>query len=84
MTASDTLTLLKSTLQKLGKIDPSTVTREASLESLNIDSLMLLDLLFEVEDKLGIRIPNDIPNPNNIGELLDLVDEIRAKTASSN
>ncbi len=83
MTASNTLTLLKSTLQKLGKIDPSTVTLEASLSSLNIDSLMLLDLLFEVEDKLGIRIPNDTPNPNTIGELVDLVDDIRAKTAAA-
>jgi len=36
----------------------------------------LLELLFEYEDKLGVKIPNDIPQPKTVGDLLRIVDGI--------
>ena len=43
----DTLTVLSEFLHKRENIDPARVTREALLEELKVDSLLLLELLFE-------------------------------------
>ena len=68
------LTLLSDFLHKRENIDPARVTPEASLEELKVDSLLLLELLFEFEDKLGVKIPEDITPPKTVGDLLAIVD----------
>ena len=73
----DNLTLLSEFLQKRENIDPARVTPEASLEELKVDSLLLLELLFEFEDKLGVSIPHDIPPPKTVGDLLEIVDGLK-------
>jgi len=72
----DNLKLLSEFLHAREKIDPARVTPEATLEELKVDSLLLLELLFEFEDKLGVKIPNDIPPPKTVGDLLRIVDGI--------
>ena len=74
----DNLALLGEFLRKRENIDPARVTPEASLEELKVDSLLLLELLFEFEDKLGVSIPNDIPQPKTVGDLLGIVDGLKA------
>lgn len=73
----DNLKLLSEFLHKRENIDPARVTREATLEELKVDSLLLLELLFEFEDRLGVKIPNDIPPPKTVGDLLGIVDGIK-------
>jgi len=73
----DNLTLLSEFLHKRENIDPTRVTPEASLEELKVDSLLLLELLFEFEDKLGVTIPHDIPPPKTVGDLLGIVDGLK-------
>ena len=74
----DNLTLLSEFLHKRENIDPARVTPEASLEELKVDSLMLLELFFEFEDKLGVPIPQDIAPPKTVGELLGIMDKLKA------
>ena len=73
----DNLTLLSEFLQKRENIDPARVTPAASLEELKVDSLLLLELLFEFEDKLGVSIPHDIPPPKTVRDLLGMVDGLK-------
>jgi acyl carrier protein len=73
----DNLTLLAEFLQKRENIDPARVKPEASLEELKVDSLLLLELLFEFEDKLGVTIPQDIPPPKTVADLLGIVDKLK-------
>ena len=73
----DNLTLLSEFLHKRENIDPARVTPETSLEELKVDSLLLLELLFEFEDKLGVTIPHDIPPPKTVGDLLGIVDGLK-------
>ncbi len=61
----------------VGKIVP-----DATLTELGIDSLMLVELIFEFEDKTGITVPSDIPPPNTVGELLQLLKDIRSQQAT--
>jgi len=72
------LTVLSEFLRKRENIDPVRVTPEASLEALKVDSLLLLELLFEFEDRLGVKIPQDIPRPKTVGDLLEIVDKVTA------
>ena len=74
----ETLTLLSNFLVKYDKsFDPARVTPETPLEELKIDSLLLLELLFDFEDSLGISIPQDIPPPKTVGDLLKIVDGLK-------
>ena len=74
----DNLAVLREFLQKYKNIDLPAVKPETSLEELKIDSLMLLELLFEFEDKLGIKIPQDIPPPKTVGDLLGVIEALKA------
>ena len=73
----DNLALLSEFLHKRENIDPARVTPEASLEELKVDSRLLLELLFEFEDKLGVTMPHDIPPPKTVGDLLGIVDGLK-------
>jgi len=77
MKQEDNLAVLREFLQKYKNIDLPAVTSETSLEELKIDSLMLLELLFEFEDKLGIKIPQDIPPPKTVGDLLGVIEALK-------
>lgn len=72
----DTLSVLSEFLHKRENIDPALVKPEATLEELKVDSLLLLELLFEFEDRLGVKIPQDIPPPKTVGDLLAIVDKL--------
>ena len=85
MSDMDTLALLREFLKKHSGQDPEKVTPESTLASLKIDSLTLLELIFEFEGKFGISIPNDFPAPETVQDLLGFVDELRANaTEKSN
>ncbi|MGB5080286.1 MAG: phosphopantetheine-binding protein [Burkholderiales bacterium] len=73
----DNLKLLGEFLYARDRTDPARVRPEATLEELKVDSLLLLELLFEFEDRLGVKIPNDIPQPKTVGDLLRIVDGIK-------
>lgn len=78
MKQDDILAVLSAFLHKAQKIDPALVTPEALLEDLKVDSLLLLELLFEFEDRLGVSIPQDIPRPKTVGDLLGIVEKLQA------
>lgn len=47
---------------------------EALLADLGVDSLMMLELIFEFEDQLGIKLPQDLKSPKTVGEMVALMD----------
>jgi acyl carrier protein len=61
------------------EIDWSTVTKDSSVESLGLDSLSILDLLYDIEQEIGIRIEAD--EVVEIGTLQDIVDLLIRKGA---
>jgi acyl carrier protein len=64
--------------ERLG-LDKEAITPEASLESLGIDSLMQIELLFDFEDKYKIKIAETTARPNTIGELLAIIEPFMPK-----
>ena len=54
------------------------VMPETTLEALQVDSLGLVELLFEVEDRLGVSAPQDFPTPTTIADVAALVQSMLA------
>ena len=50
---------IRAVLAKKYSLAPETISPDSTLESLGLDSLDLIELLFDVEDEFGIRIPQD-------------------------
>lgn len=60
-------------LNELGT-DRSALSREASLEDLDIDSLDLVELAQIVEDTYGVELRgDDVKDVKTVGEVIDLV-----------
>lgn len=60
---------------------PTHVTRETDIaRDLAIDSLALMNIVMELEDKFDVSIPLDrMAVIETVGELASLIDELRAK-----
>ena len=54
--------------------DPSEITREATFEDLDVDSLDLAELSQIVEDEFGVSIKaSDVAELKTVGDVLDLI-----------
>ena len=61
------------------EIDVTTIKPESTLEELGLDSLDTFDIIFEAEDKLGIKVPNDQVDVKTIQDMTNLLDQLLAK-----
>ena len=66
--------LIRNFLTARQGIEPAKVVPEALLADLGVDSLMMLELVFEFEDQLGIKLPHDLKSPQTVGEMVALMD----------
>ncbi len=65
----DTLETIKDILQENLDIDPATVNEASTFDSLGIDSLDMVELICELEDRLEI----DFGEPEGLETMADLV-----------
>ena len=65
----ETIDVIRGILEENQGIDPSEVTEESTFDSLNIDSLDMVQLVCELEDKLDI----DFGEPEGLETLGDLI-----------
>ena len=49
------------------------LTPDATLENLGLDSLAVIEFLFQTEDKFGIKIPDQAAPPRTFGEMMALI-----------
>lgn len=60
-------------LEEVGA-EPSQITREASFEALDVDSLDVVELAQIVEDEFGVRLEgDDLKGLERVGQVVDLV-----------
>lgn len=67
---------IKAILVKHLKVDPSTITEKTNLkEDLGADSLDLVEIVMEMEEKFGISIPDsDISKVKTIGDAIAYIE----------
>ncbi|MEO7399767.1 MAG: phosphopantetheine-binding protein [Polaromonas sp.] len=57
-------------------IGPEKLVPEATLESLGLDSLAVIEFMFQIEDKFGIQIPDQANPPRTLGEMVQLIEPL--------
>ena len=64
-------------LSKYLKVDPSTITRDTDIRSdLKADSLVVVEMLFTLEEETGIVIPDEkVEELTKVGKLVDYIEE---------
>lgn len=73
----DSIELIRDFLEQRLGATPDKVTPEARLEELGIDSLMMLELMFEFEEKLGIALDKTLQTPKTVGEMAGMMEQLR-------
>jgi acyl carrier protein len=65
-------TELLDLFSKEARIDRGALTRDATIAELNLDSMDVLSILFEIEDRFGTIIDvGDLPSAETLGDLSD-------------
>jgi acyl carrier protein len=67
---------LAEVLSEKYDVDPDTISPEATLTELGLDSLTIVELLFDVEDEFEIEIPEERATFQTLAEAAALVDEL--------
>ena len=73
--------MVSNAIAKKLEIDVATIKPESTLEELGLDSLDTFDIIFEAEEKLGIKVPNDQVDVKTIQDMTNLLDQLLAKKA---
>ena len=76
------LEIVRGFLEKRLGLAPEKVMPSARLADLGVDSMLLLELLFECEEKFGLELTRDLPTPKTVGDLLDTVKRLRTAQAA--
>lgn len=76
-----TLETVREILAKKYSLPMESIRPEATLESLKLDSLDLVETLFEVEDEFHIRVPQDGSVSLKIATVQDIVDVVNRLVA---
>ena len=71
------LELIRDYLERHFDHPPENLTPDSRLDEIGIDSMALLELIFELEDKYDIRLPDDVSSPETVGQLLALVEQYK-------
>lgn len=64
-------------LAKYLKVDKSTITRDTDIrDDLKADSLVIVEMLFTLEEETGITIPDDmVEQLTKVGALVDYIEK---------
>jgi len=64
-------------------IAPEEIDPHESMRDKGFDSLALAEFLFEIEDRLGVSLPEPDPQMDTLAQLAGLVDRARSGAAVS-
>lgn len=78
----DTLKALQDLIQEKFDIDPATLDPHASMLDHGLDSLALVEFLFEIEDRFQVAVPDQDKGVNTLAGLADLIDRLQVKRAA--
>ena len=70
---------LQNIIREKYNIEPSALDPHVSMREQGLDSLAVAEFLFEVEDRLGLTLPDEHQHIETLAGLADLIDRLRAK-----
>lgn len=81
MNRTDITTTLKGLIRQQEQVtnDLVSITEETKIDQIGFDSISILDFMYDLEDKLGVRI--EIADLVNMEKVKDLIDYLDGKLA---
>jgi acyl carrier protein len=76
---TNTFERLSAILVKDYKLAPGSLTPDTVLDSLGIDSLGTVELLWNIEDEFKLKLPPDPVDLATVGDVVDYIDQLVAK-----
>ncbi|SHF41005.1 acyl carrier protein [Streptoalloteichus hindustanus] len=75
MPNEDILKELKAIVEEVAGVDPEEVTEEKSfVDDLDVDSLSMVEIAVQAEDKFGVKIPDDqLANLKTVGDAVSYI-----------
>jgi acyl carrier protein len=73
-----TLDRLRVLLVKDYELEPGSLTLDAPLDALGIDSLGVAELMFNIEDEFKVKIPGDPVLLPTVGDVVRYIDDLIA------
>jgi len=70
---------LQDIIREKYNIEPGTLDPNLSMREQGLDSLAVAEFLFEVEDRLGLALPDEHQQIDTLAGLADLIDRLHAK-----
>jgi acyl carrier protein len=64
-------------------LKPESLTPDATLESLGLDSLSVIEFMFNLEDELKIKLPDERVEIKTLQDVTQLVDKMIAEQKGS-
>jgi acyl carrier protein len=73
----DTLSGLAEIVEEIAGVDASEVTADKSfVDDLDIDSLSMVEIAVQAEDKFGVKIPDDqLAELKTVGDAVDYIEK---------
>jgi acyl carrier protein len=63
-------------------LEPSALDPHKAMREQGLDSLAVAEFLFEVEDRLGLTLPDETTQLDTLAGLAELIDRMRAEQAA--
>jgi acyl carrier protein len=73
---------LQDIIREKYHIEPSALDPHQSMREQGLDSLAVAEFLFEVEDRLGLTLPDEHMQLDTLAGLAGLIDRMRDKQAA--
>jgi len=70
---------LQAIIREKYNIEPGALDPHLSMREQGLDSLAVAEFLFEVEDRLGLQLPEEHTKIETLAGLAELIDQLRAK-----
>lgn len=64
-------------------LEPGALTPDALLEGLGLDSLSVIEFMFNIEDAFNIKLPDERVEIKTIKDIADIVDRLVAEQQQS-
>lgn len=71
--------IVKEILVEELDVAPEKIQLDADLDALDIDSLAVIELLFQVEEKLGVPLPDERVPLKTLGDVVTFLDRLRSQ-----
>jgi acyl carrier protein len=73
---------LQDIIREKYSLDPAAFDPRQSMREQGLDSLAVAEFLFEVEDRLGLTLPDEHTELDTLAGLAELIDRVRAAQAA--